>query len=128
MSSEDKIEIPKEFEENVKKFVVIDDLIKKKQKEMTELKNQKKPCEEFIINCLDQMDETVIEIGDGKIKKNKLETKAPLNTEIIKEAISQKIDNPSVVEDIMNLMQELRPIKTRTNLKRTQKRGRKKKK
>ena len=50
----DDVKVPKEFQENVVKFVKIDDLIRKKQEELSELKKQKKPCEEFILKYLDK--------------------------------------------------------------------------
>jgi len=113
-------EISEEFKNHVKEFTRIDDLIKKKQKEIKDLKNQNKPHEEYILNDLDQMGENTIEITDGKLIKNKSQTKAPLNTTIIREAISAKINNPQIINEIMEQMKELRPKKERKYLKRTQ--------
>lgn len=121
----EQIKITKDFQENVIKFVKIDDLIKKKQSEITELKSQKKPCEENIIKYLDEIDENVIEITNGKLRKNKSETKVALNKEIIKNAINNQIQDPLIVEQILKIMDN-RPKKVRTNIKRTSNRIRKK--
>lgn len=115
----DKVKISKEFQENVVKFVKLDDLIRKKQKEICDLKEQKKPCEQFILKFLDQIEENVIEITNGKLRKNKSETKAALSQDVIKNAISEKIKDSKTVEDILSLMDTLRPLNTHVNLKRT---------
>ena len=112
-------EISREFQENVVKYVKIDDMMKKKQKEIAELRNQRKTCEEFIIKYLDQINESVIEISNGKLRKSKSETKVPLNVEIIKDAIMVKVKNPTIVNEIMTNMDKMRPKKERVTLKRT---------
>lgn len=108
-----------ELKENVVKFIKIDDMIRDKQNKIKELKDQRKPCEEFILQYLENINETIIEVSDGKIRKNQSNTKVPLNKDIIKEAIKSKVEDVSIVEDIINSMDELRPKKTRVNLKRT---------
>ncbi len=114
-----EISITKEFQENVIKFVKIDDLMRKKQRELSELRSQRKPCEEFILKYLDQIGESVIEISNGKLRKNKSETKVPLNQDIIKDAIKKKINDPKDIDEIIKLMDQLRPKNVRVNLKRT---------
>lgn len=115
----ERVKVTKEFQEYVVKFVKLDDLIRKKNEELTELKKQKKPCEEFILKQLDKMNENVIEITDGKLRKNKSESKASLNQDIITNALKEKIKDPQQVSDIMALMESMRPTTTHTNIKRT---------
>ena len=121
--AEDDVNVSKEFYEQVVKFVKIDDLMRKKQKEMTELRSQRKPCEDFIIKYLDQIDESVVEITNGKLRKNKSETKVPLNQDIIKEAIETKVKDPKIVDSILKSMDDLRPKNVRVNIKRTSQRA-----
>lgn len=123
----DKVQVTKEFQENVVKYVKLDDLIRKKQQELSELKERRKPSEEYILKYLDSVDENIIEITDGKLRKNKSETKASLNQDIIKNAISETITDPAIVEEIMKKMETKRPLNTHVNLKRTTKRQVKKK-
>lgn len=118
-SKADSVNVTKEFQENVIKFVKIDDLIRKKTTELAELKSQKKPIETFILKYLDQVNETVVEITNGKLRKNKSETKSGLTVDIIKEAIEKKIKDPKIVEEILKSMEDMRPKATRVNLKRT---------
>lgn len=124
----ERVKITKEFQEMVVKFVKIDDLVRRKEKEIRELKNQRKPCEAFILEYLDQIGETTIEITGGKLRKNKSETKVPLSQDIIKDAINEKIKDPMEVEQILALMDNLRPKSERINLKRTALRGKRVKK
>lgn len=123
MDTEQK-KVTQEFQEVVVKFVNLDDLIRKKKEELKELEKHKKPCEEYILKGLDQIGENVIDITNGKLRKNKSETKVPLNQDIIKQAIFEKVKDPKDVVAIIHRMDELRPKKTRVNLKRTM--GRKK--
>lgn len=118
-NASDNQQISKEFQENVVKFVKLDDLIRKKQEELAELKSQKKPCEEFILKYMDKIGETMIEISHGKLRKNKSETKRALSQDDIKKAISTEIKDINKVEQVMKTMDDGRPLNTHINLKRT---------
>ena len=86
---------------------------------MAELREQRKPCEQYILKYLDNVNENVIEITNGKLRKNKSETKTALSQDIMKVALSEKIKDPVVIEEILKLMDEKRPMSTHVNLKRT---------
>jgi L-cysteine desulfidase len=118
-NDEEKIKISKEFQENVVKFVKLDDLIQKKQEELSELKQQKKPCEEYIIKYLDGIKTDVIQITNGTIKKNKSESKASINSDLVKKTISQKITDPLLLDAIMKELELARQTSIKVNLKRT---------
>ncbi|QKF94025.1 putative V-type ATP synthase subunit I [Fadolivirus algeromassiliense] len=115
----EELKISKEFQENVVKFVKLDDLIRKKQQELSELREKRKPCEQYILKYLDNIKENVIEITDGKLRKNKSETKQALSQDMIKAAILKKVQDPQIVESIMKDMEEGRPLNTHVNIKRT---------
>jgi len=114
----DSIQITREFQENVVRYVKFDDLVKRKNIELAELKAQRKPCEAYILKYLDENKETVITITDGKLKKNKAETKKALTQDVIKSAIAAKVADPAMVEEILKLMEDKRPMNTHVNLKR----------
>ena len=116
---EKKVVLSKEFQETVIKFVKIDDIVRKKEKELKELKNQRKPYEKYILDYLETVNENVIDISTGKLRKNKFETKVPLTLDIMRNAIKEKVKDVKVVEDIIKLMDTLRPKNVRINLKRT---------
>lgn len=113
------IQVSKEFQENVIKYVKLDDLMKKKQQEIAELREQSKPCKEYILKYLENIGEDEIGITNGKLKRNKSETKTALNQDVIKAALSKKIEDPSVIEEIMKEMENSRQLNTKVNLSRT---------
>ena len=112
-------EINKEFKEAVIKFVKIDDLIREKEEELKELKKQRKPNEEYILTYLEKINENIIDITEGKLRRNKSETKTALNRDIIKKAILDTIKDQKLTEEILTNMDNMRPMKTSINLKRT---------
>ena len=114
-----RVPISKEFQENVIKFVKLDDLMKKKQQEMGELREQKKPCEQFILKYLETINEEEVGITNGKLRKNKSETKAAMNQEALKLALTKKIADPKLVDEILKEMEEARPLNTKVSLART---------
>jgi hypothetical protein len=111
--------VSKEFEENVIKFTQYDDLIRKRTEEIAELKKKRDPCKKYVLDYLQKINETTIEINDGKLRFNKFETKQPLTQDIIKTCITKVIDNPQTAEKIMKDMDDSRPMKERIDLKRT---------
>lgn len=121
--------ISSEFKEKVKGFLYIDDAIRRKQEEISELKKKKKPCEDFIIQYLEKVEYSFIDVpSGGKLIKNESQTKSPLKMDIIKEAIIEKSKNEKIFDSedkynrfldaIMDLMDKKRPIQKRVNLKR----------
>ncbi len=112
------IKITKEFQENVIKYVKLDDLIKQKQEELSELKEQLKPCEQYILACLDTLNESEIGITNGSLIKKKVEKKAPLSAEMIKSALLEKVKDANVVEEILKSMENKRATTSRVDLKR----------
>ena len=112
------LQITQEFQENVINYVKYDDLIRKKMNEIKELKKQRKPREDYILKYLADEEIKCIEVNNGKLRRNKSETKVSLNKDIITEAIRKKISDPAVIKEIFNLM-DARPTKVRFNLKRT---------
>ena len=68
-------EVTEEFVEVVKNWVKIDDEIRKKNQEVKELKDERKEFEIFIIEYMDKINENVINISDGKLRKNKSASK-----------------------------------------------------
>jgi len=121
----EKAELSKEFKESVQKYIKIDDLIRKKRKEIKDLQDEKKPHETIIINYLGTKGENEIIINGGKLIRNQSETKQPITKDIMKDAIKKKVNNIDAVDDILKAMQELRPIKKRIYLKRTSKKTKK---
>ena len=57
-----KNQLTADFKEKVVSYIKIDDLIRKKNDEIKELKEKKKPCEDFIITFLDKMEAEFVNV------------------------------------------------------------------
>lgn len=131
-------QVSNDFKEKIINFIKVDDLIRKKQEEIKELREKKEDCEEYILKYMDKSEASFVNIPGGKLIKNQSETKAPLKIEIIKEAITEGIKkeklteseeiNKKVLDDIIELMEVKRGKVNRINLKRTFERVKKEKK
>ena len=114
---ETSIKANAELEENVKKYVIHDDIIKQKEDELRQLKKQRTLSEKIILESID--DDTIIELTDGKLKKNKIEPKLAINVDIIREVFKDKIKEGENIEDLIKLIDEKRnSTETKTVLKR----------
>lgn len=117
----ESIQVSKDFQEKVVKFVDIDDKIKEKQSELTELRKKLKPLEEYIIKYLDDVDETTVDLNNGKLKKDSKETKSAVNLELIKSVIAEKIEDEDLIDTIMEAMENKRQTKVKVGIKRCKK-------
>ena len=123
--------VPDEFKQKVILYTKIDDLIREKAEELKELKDKRKPHEEYILNYLDKKDIPSVNLKSGKLIKNKAESTSPIKLDIIKdsiiECIKQEDDLSSpndikckdVSDKIIELMNSKRTKTTRMALKRT---------
>ncbi len=129
--------VSNDFKEKIISFIKVDDLIRKKQEEIKELKDKKEEFEEYILKFMDKSEASFVNIPGGKLIKNQSESKAPLKIEVIKESIIEGIKkekltdsdevNKKVIEEIIELMEIKRGKVNRINLKRTFERATKKK-
>lgn len=127
----DQNTIDNDFREKVLTFIRCDDLIRKKTKEIKELKDKREPCKEFILQYLVKKDSPYVNVKDGKLIKNQSNTKGTLNADIIRESISEGIKDQKLIADsaqadtvaakIMHIMETKRSDNkiVKINLKRT---------
>jgi hypothetical protein len=120
--------------EKIVAYVRIDDMIRKKQEEMRELKEMKKPCEEVIIKYLEMNEQDHFTLGKsgGKIVKQERKIQAPLKMEMVKDAIKEHLIKEKIVdtddrcvqifENISKLINIKRPITTKVTVRRSLKR------
>tara|TARA_A100001015_G_C14485416_1_gene517169 strand:+ start:173 stop:559 length:387 start_codon:yes stop_codon:yes gene_type:complete len=126
MSDSEIKNITDEFVEVVKSWVKLDDDIKQKNEDIKELKTEKKEYEMFILEYMDKINESVINISDGKLRKNKSLTKSPLKQEFIQNALLDITNDSVKAMEITKYILENRPKTERINLKRTRNRVKKK--
>jgi hypothetical protein len=117
----EEYEFQDDFEKQVKNYVIADDKIKELQKEIKELNQTKKTAEDAVMKHLERLGETNINITGGKLIVNKYGAKGGLKEDIIKEALTEKIKDPKIIESIFDKIQEKREenAKIQMGLKRT---------
>ena len=124
MSEFEKKTISHEFIENVKRYLLIDDKIKQLKEENKKLLTDKKEREEFILNYLQNIDENVIDVHDGKLRRNISKTQAPLKKETIQNTLNIILGDTNKATMITQEIIKSRPIVERVTLKRTKNRER----
>jgi len=125
--NEDNDEISNDLKENLIKYVKVNDLIRDKQKEIKELRQEKTRFSEVIINFLTKIKEKTINVGNSKISKVESNVKQTLTNDIVKTAIGKclmedklitdksKIDE--FIEKTFKMAETLREIKKNINLR-----------
>ena len=128
MDSEAEYEYTEEFKKKVKDYVKNDDRIRELQAELKVLNNSKKAAEIEILKHLERLGESNVNITGGKLRINQYESKEGLKEDLIKEALSEKIKDPTIIEFIFEKINEKRVAngKVQKSLKRTFERGGKK--
>lgn len=108
-----------QFKSLVCEWVKLDDIIRSKNNELKEIKNDKKQLEEYILGCMDKLDESVIDISDGKLRVNKTKSKSGLNQNYLQEKLAELTQDPNKATTMTKHILENRPCTERVNLKRT---------
>ncbi len=122
MTEVEKKRISPEFVENVKKYLLIDDKIKQLKEESKKLATDKKEREEFILNYLQNIDENVIDVHDGKLRRNISKTIAPLKKDTIQNTLNIILGDVNKATMITQEIIKSRPIVERVTLTRTKNR------
>jgi hypothetical protein len=115
-------EVSHKFVENIKHWVAIDDKMRKLKEELKNLGNDKKEYEKIVLEELDKMEEKVISISDGKLRRNVSKTQAPLKKENIQKTIYDFVKDEKKTYEMMDQMMKSRQTIERVNLKRTKNR------
>ena len=128
-NSEDKKEVSNKFVSAIKNWVTIDDKIRKINEETKKLReqiktlnSQKEQYEKTVLDELDKMEEKVIAISDGKIRKNVTKSQKPLKKEDIQKTIFEFTKDEKKTFDMVEQMMKSRPTVEKVNLKRTKNR------
>lgn len=129
IDSEAEYEYTDEFKKKVKDYVKNDDRIRELQTELKVLNGAKKNAEMEILKHLERLGESNVNITGGKLRINQYESKEGLKEDLIKEALSEKIKDPKIIEFIFEKINEKRVAngKVQKSLKRTFERGSNKK-
>jgi len=118
----DKKKISKEFVDSVKKYLEVDDKLREIKEKTKDINTEKKKKEEFILNYLQTIDEKVIDVADGKLRRNISKTQAPLKKETIQKALIDIVGDANKATAITEQIINSRPTVERVTLKRTKNR------
>jgi len=124
--TEEKKQVSNKFVNAIKSWVTIDDKIRKINDSIKKLKEEIKPLnsdkeqyEKVILDELDKMEEKVISISDGKIRKNIIKSQKPLKKEDIQKTIFQFTKDEKKTFEMIETMMNSRSVVEKINLKRT---------
>jgi len=108
------------LEENIKKWVSIDNQLKTLNEKVKDLRETKNNTEQFILDYVDEnkMNNATINISDGKLKFVNNKQTAPLTLKYVEECLTHFVKNEEQVELIMNYIKETREIKYVPDIKR----------
>jgi hypothetical protein len=120
--TESKKAISPEFIQNVKKWLEIDDTIKEIRGRTKNLTAEKKEREAYILEYLTSIDENIIDVHDGKLKRNVSKAQAPFKKETIQQALTEITGDAGKAAAMTDHIIKSRPIVERVNLKRTRNR------
>jgi hypothetical protein len=118
----EKKQVSKEFVISVKKYLEIDDKLKEMRDQLKKFTTEKKQKEEFILEYLQSLDEKVVDVPDGKLRRNISKTQAPLKKELIQKALTEIFGDASKATATTEHIIKSRPTIERVTLKRTKNR------
>jgi hypothetical protein len=121
MSENDK-KISPEFKQAVVKYLEVDDKLREIKEKNKILTTEKKQNEEFILNYLVTIDENLIDLPDGKLKKNVSKSQGPLKKELIQKTLTEIVGDSIKANFMTDQIIKSRPITERITLKRTKNR------
>lgn len=119
MSETEKKTVSSEFVNTVKKYLEIDDKLKEYKDETKKLSSDKKEKEEFILKYLQSIEESVIDVRDGKLRRNISKTQAPLKKENIQKALTEIVGDAIKAQSMTEQIIKSRPTIEKVTLKRT---------
>ena len=108
-----------EFKGIVVEWVKLDDILRKKNDEKKQLKKDKKEIEQYILDSMEQLEEGVIDISDGKLRLNSTKTKSSLKENHIAEALKELTKDDIKAQSMTKYILDKRTIVERKNIKRT---------
>lgn len=108
------------FEENIKKWVWIDNQLKSVNERVKQLRDEKNTMEETIMTYVEtnNLSNATINITDGKLRFVSSKQTAPLTLKYVEECLGKCISNPAQVKQVMQVIKENREVKYSADIKR----------
>jgi len=108
------------FEDNIKKWVLLDNQVKQLNDKAKELKEQKNSVEDFILTYVENnnLNNATAKITGGSLKFVESKQTAPITLKFLHQCLSDCIKNEKQVELILNYIKDKREIKYTKDIKR----------
>jgi hypothetical protein len=108
------------FEENIKKWVAIDNQIKSLNEQTKKLREEKNSAEETIMNYVEtnQLSNATINITNGKLRFVNTKQTAPLTLKYVEDCLQKCIVNHTQVKQIMKVIKDSREVNYSADIKR----------
>ena len=109
------------LEENIKKWVTIDNNIKALTDKTKELRDAKNTTEELILTYVEsnKFTNATVNISDGRIRFVNTKQTAPLTLKFVEDCLNHCINNEEKVGKIMEYIKGAREVKYVSDIKRT---------
>jgi hypothetical protein len=108
------------FEENIKKWVALDNQLKTLGEKTKTLRDEKNSLEEGIMSYVEtnNLSNATVNISDGKLRFVSTKQTAPLTLKHVEESLSKCIGNENQVFQIMKIIKDSREVKYNADIKR----------
>jgi len=108
------------FEENIKKWVALDNQLKTLNERTKQMRDDKNALEEGIMSYVEtnNLSNATVTISDGKLRFLSSKQTAPLTLKHVEECLSKMIGNENQVFQIMKVIKDTREIKYTADIKR----------
>jgi len=108
------------FEENIKKWVSLDNQLKSINEKVKKMRDDKNSTEEIIMNYVEQNEikNATINISDGKLRFTTTKQTPPLTLKYVEDCLMKTINNEGQVKQLMKVIKESREVKYSSDIKR----------
>ena len=108
------------FEDNIKKWVAIDNQLKTLSERTKQLRDEKNTMEETIMTYVEtnKLSNATINITDGKLRFVSTKQTTPLTLKYVEECLGKCIGNAAQVKQIMQVIKDNREVKYSDDIKR----------
>ena len=108
------------FEENIKKWVALDNQLKTLTDRTKQLREEKNETEETIMTYIEtnNLSNATVNITDGKLRFVSTKQTPPLTLKYVEECLNKCIGNTAQVKQIMQVIKESRDVKHSADIKR----------
>ena len=119
------MQVSQDFQENIKKYVSIDNKIKSAQEIIRELKKEKDKTADNILIYIktNKIEDVPINISGGKIKYALSKTTAPMSKAYIQQRLTQYFKSESRAKEVVEFLYKDRETKEKETIKRITSRG-----